>query len=232
MDEELSEADDPGLRVLLLCNLVYRRAGDAGRLGPGAADRERLGRKRTPGLSSLAVPGRDRGADPAAVLLHLLEEPAPGEHWYGAGGGPAHGAGECAEAGVPGVLRQEQPGGHPDRPYHGVEHAGTSEHEDGGRGDQRLYPGGGDPAVRGYLLPACGSGGAPGCSDVRLCPAGHRPAERLHRTGGTPGPGGSFRRDHRIHLRPAGSEIFRPGRSIRPAIPEGLPGQQGHPHQE
>ena len=91
--------------MLLLCNLVYRRTRDAGRLGPGAADRERLGRKRTPGLSSLAVPGRDRGAGPAAVLLHLLEEPAPGEYRHGAGGGPAHGAGECAETGVPGVLR-------------------------------------------------------------------------------------------------------------------------------
>ena len=41
-----------------------------------------------------------------------------------------------------------------------------------GRGDQRLYPGGGDPAVRGHLLPACGSGGALGCSGVRFCPAG------------------------------------------------------------
>ena len=50
--------------------------------------------------------------------------------------------------------------------------------------------------LRGHLLPACGSGGAPGCSDVRLCPAGHRPAERLHRTGGTPGPGDSLRRGH------------------------------------
>ena len=39
------------------------------------------------------LPGRDRGADPAAVLLHLLEEPAPGEYRHGAGGGPAHGAG-------------------------------------------------------------------------------------------------------------------------------------------
>ena len=118
MDEELSEADDPGLRVLLLRHLVYRRAGDAGRLGPGAADRERLGRKRTLRLSSLAVPGWDRGADPAAVPLHLLEEPAPGEHRYGAGGGPAHGAGECAEAGVPRVLRKEQPGGHPRKSSH------------------------------------------------------------------------------------------------------------------
>ena len=38
------------------------------------------------------------------VVLILLEEPAPGEHRYGAGGGPAHGAGGCAETGVPGVL--------------------------------------------------------------------------------------------------------------------------------
>ena len=42
------KTDDPGLCLLLLRHLVYRRAGDAGRLGPGAADRKRLGRKRTP----------------------------------------------------------------------------------------------------------------------------------------------------------------------------------------
>ena len=35
MGEGLSEAGDPGFRVLLLCNLVYRRTRDAGRLGPG-----------------------------------------------------------------------------------------------------------------------------------------------------------------------------------------------------
>ena len=44
--------DAPGLCVLLLRHLVHRRAGNAGCLGPGTVDRKRLGRKRTPGLSS------------------------------------------------------------------------------------------------------------------------------------------------------------------------------------
>ena len=53
-----------------------------------------------------------------------------------------------------------------------------------------------------------------------------------HRPGGPPGPGGSLRRGHRVHPRPAGGEVLRPGRGIRPAVPRGMPGQQGHPHQE
>ena len=224
MGEGLPETHDSGLCLLLLRHLVYRRAGDAGRLGPGPADRERLGRKRNLRFAPLAVPGRDHGADFAAVPLHLLEEPAPGEHRHGAGGRPAHGTGGYAEAGIPGVLRQEQPGGHPDRPHHGTEHAGTPEHEDGGRSDQRLYPGGGDPAVRGHLLPACGSGGAGRRPGIRLCPAGHWAAERPHRPSGPPRPGGAVRRGHRVHPRLARGEVLWPGRRICPAVPGCLPG--------
>lgn len=54
--------------------------------------------------------GRDRGADSSAVFLHLLEKPASGEYRHGTGGRAADGAGECAQAGVPGVLRQKRPG--------------------------------------------------------------------------------------------------------------------------
>ena len=90
-----------------------------------------------------------------------------------------------------GYFARNNLGGHPDRPHHGAEHAGTPEHEDGGRGDQRLYPGGGDPAVRGHLLPACGSGGAGRRPGIRLCPAGHWAAERPHRPSGPPRPGGA-----------------------------------------
>ena len=45
MGKELSKANDSGLCVLVFCNMMYRGAGDAGGLGPGADDRERLGRE-------------------------------------------------------------------------------------------------------------------------------------------------------------------------------------------
>ena len=92
--EGLPETHDSGLCLLLLRHLVYRRAGDAGRLGLGPADRGTPRGKRNLRFAPLAVPGRDHGTDFAAVPLHLLEEPAPGEHRHGAGGRPAHGTGD------------------------------------------------------------------------------------------------------------------------------------------
>ena len=62
--------------------------------------------------------------------------------------------------------------GHFGGAHHGVEHTGTPEYEDGGRGGKRLYSGGRDPAVRGDFLPARRAGGADRRAGVRLCPAG------------------------------------------------------------
>ena len=46
MGKELSKVNDSGLCVLVFCNMVYRGAGDAGGLGPGADDRERFSESR------------------------------------------------------------------------------------------------------------------------------------------------------------------------------------------
>ena len=173
----------------------------------------------------MAVPGWNRRSDPAAVLLHLLEKPVSGEHRNGTGGRAADGTGRCAETGVPWVLCQKQSGGYSGGAHHGVEHTGTPEYEDGGRGGKRLYSGGRDPAVRGDFLPACRTGGADWCAGVRLCPAGYWPSERPHRSCEPPGSGGIVRRGRRIHPRPAGSEVLWAGRGFRSAIPGCLPGQ-------
>ena len=82
-----------------------------------------------------------------------------------------------------GYFAKNNLGGHFGGAHHGTEHAGTPEHEDGGRGGKRLYSGSRDPAVRGDFLPACRAGGADRCAGVRLCSAGDRPPERPHRPG-------------------------------------------------
>ena len=50
------------------------------------------------------------------ILLRFFftywKKPASGEYRHGTGGRAADGAGECAQAGVPGVLRQKRPGRH------------------------------------------------------------------------------------------------------------------------
>ena len=86
-----------------------------------------------------------------------------------------------------------------------------------------------DAVVNGYIQVAvillCVAIFCPPAAGVRLCPAGHWPSERPHRSCEPPGSGGIVRRGRRIHPRPAGGEILWAGRGFRSAVPGRLPGQ-------